>query len=139
MAGDAVNFKNVATSPLPDFFCPNFFNLLQRVLRLQEGSFFRFIFFIHIPFLAKPERNNIMTKSPCPRLIFVRHGQTEWSKSGQYTSRTDLDLTPFGVKQMRNTGKGLIGPGNLQMIKPENLTHILYLQGREHNVPHNCY
>lgn len=25
MAGDAVNFKNVATSPLPDFFCPNFF------------------------------------------------------------------------------------------------------------------
>ena len=65
-----------------------------------------------------------MTKSPCPRLIFVRHGQTEWSKSGQYTSRTDLDLTPFGVKQMRNTGKGLIGPGNLQMIKPENLTHI---------------
>ena len=105
-------------------FLSKFFNLLQRVLRLQEGSFFQIYFFIHIPFLAKPERNNIMTKSPCPRLIFVRHGQTEWSKSGQYTSRTDLDLTPFGVKQMRNTGKGLIGPGNLQMIKPENLTHI---------------
>ena len=127
MAGDAVNFKNVATSPLPDFFFVQiFFNFLQRVLRLQEGSFFSdFFFFSFIfHFLAKPERNNIMTKSPCPRLIFVRHGQTEWSKSGQYTSRTDLDLTPFGVKQMRNTGKGLIGPGNLQMIKPENLTHI---------------
>ena len=61
MAGDAVNFKNVATSPLPDFLS-KFFNLLQRVLRLQEGSFFQIFFFIHIPFLAKPERNNIMTK-----------------------------------------------------------------------------
>ncbi|EMG47142.1 SHB17 Sedoheptulose 1 [Candida maltosa Xu316] len=65
-----------------------------------------------------------MTKAQCPRLIFVRHGQTEWSKSGQHTSRTDLDLTPFGVRQMRNTGRGLIGEGNLQMIKPGNLTHI---------------
>ena len=48
MAGDAVNFKNVATSPLPDFFFVQiFFNLLQRVLRLQEGSFFSDFFFFH--------------------------------------------------------------------------------------------
>lgn len=48
MAGDAVNFKNVATSPLPDFFFVQiFFNLLQRVLRLQEGSFFSDLFFFH--------------------------------------------------------------------------------------------
>ena len=65
-----------------------------------------------------------MSKIPYPRLIFVRHGQTEWSKSGQHTSTTDIDLTPFGVEQMRNTGRALIGPSNLQMIKPENLTRI---------------
>lgn len=65
-----------------------------------------------------------MTKHT-PRLIFVRHGQTVWSKSGQYTSVTDLDLTPFGVTQMRNTGKHLIGDSPFQMIKPRNIKVIL--------------
>lgn len=65
-----------------------------------------------------------MTKIPTPRLIFVRHGQTEWSKSGQHTSRTDLELTPFGVKQMRSTGKSLIGTSSRNMINPHNITHI---------------
>lgn len=32
-------------------------------------------------------------------LYLVRHGQTEWSKSGQHTSITDLDLTDAGVAQ----------------------------------------
>ncbi|KAK8439576.1 Sedoheptulose 1,7-bisphosphatase [Candidozyma auris] len=64
-------------------------------------------------------------KAPTPRVIFVRHGQTEWSKSGQHTSVTDLDLTPFGVIQMEKTGHSLIGHEHYQMIKPENLKHIV--------------
>lgn len=64
------------------------------------------------------------SKAPTPRVIFIRHGQTEWSKSGQYTSITDLPLTDFGVKQMRNTGKHLIGPSPFQLIKPENLKNV---------------
>lgn len=50
-----------------------------------------------------------------PRLIFVRHGQTEWLKLGQHTLVTDIPLTLFGVAQMRATGKVLIGnePQNL--------------------------
>ncbi|KAF5211372.1 putative sedoheptulose 1,7-bisphosphatase [Clavispora lusitaniae] len=63
-------------------------------------------------------------KAPTPRVIFVRHGQTEWSKSGQYTSITDLELTPFGVKQMENTGKHLIGDSPFQLIKPKNLKYV---------------
>ncbi len=32
-------------------------------------------------------------------LYIVRHGETAWSKSGQHTSYTDLDLTDHGVEE----------------------------------------
>lgn len=42
-----------------------------------------------------------------PRLWLVRHGETEWSRSGQYTGLTDLPLTAEGEAQARKAGQTL--------------------------------
>jgi broad specificity phosphatase PhoE len=41
------------------------------------------------------------------RLLLLRHGETEWSRSGKHTSRTDLDLTETGRQQAKVTAEAL--------------------------------
>lgn len=49
-------------------------------------------------------------------------GETEWTKSGQYTGITELELTPHGVTQVQNSGRVLVGTGKL--IDPSRIAHV---------------
>ena len=42
-------------------------------------------------------------------VVLVRHGETEWSRSGQHTGTTDLPLLPEGEAQAREVAPKLAG------------------------------
>ncbi len=44
-----------------------------------------------------------------PTIYLVRHGETEWSRDGRHTGRTDLPLTPIGEADGRRLGPRLSG------------------------------
>ena len=50
-----------------------------------------------------------MTPVSRNRLFVIRHGATEWSRTGQHTGHTDIPLLPEGEAQARATGALLAG------------------------------
>ena len=47
--------------------------------------------------------------SDLPRVYLARHGETEWSRSGRHTGRTDIPLTAKGEADARKIGTRLAG------------------------------
>ena len=53
------------------------------------------------------------------QIWLIRHGETQWSKDGRHTSRTDLPLTAEGERRAQALGKWLAGrPFALVLASP---------------------
>jgi len=52
-----------------------------------------------------------MTTHGDGEIVLVRHGETDWSRSGRHTSTTDLPLTPAGREQGRRLATRLTALG----------------------------
>lgn len=49
------------------------------------------------------------------RVVLVRHGETEWTRTGQHTGRTDIPLTVHGRRQAELLGSRL-EPGRFSLV-----------------------
>ena len=53
---------------------------------------------------------------------YATTGETEWTKNGRYTGKTDIELTLEGERQVESTAKQLVGPGKL--IDPARVARV---------------
>ncbi|GAA2899543.1 histidine phosphatase family protein [Nonomuraea rubra] len=51
-------------------------------------------------------------------MLLLRHGETEWSKAGKHTGRTDLPLTEHGEDQARALAPLVKEPFDLVLVSP---------------------
>ncbi|HEY7326739.1 MAG TPA: histidine phosphatase family protein [Gemmataceae bacterium] len=51
-----------------------------------------------------------------PKIYLARHGETEWSLSGQHTGVTDIPLTETGERNARNLGERLQGTHFIKVL-----------------------
>lgn len=72
--------------------------------------------------LASALISQIAMSCPVPRVIYIRHGETEWSKQGFYTGTTDLPLTRAGAERVAMDGRAAVGDDNL--IQPHRVRHV---------------
>jgi broad specificity phosphatase PhoE len=54
-------------------------------------------------------RHSSVVQGKTPEVVLVRHGETEWSREGKHTGRTDILLTEHGRRQAQAVGAALRG------------------------------
>lgn len=86
---------------------------MQPVLTLVDPPLF--IFYRALPSKLRRTAESVVVGLLQHRLILLRHGETEWSKSGKHTSRTELELTEHGRTQALAAANTL---EQLQLIDP---------------------
>jgi broad specificity phosphatase PhoE len=59
-----------------------------------------------------------------PAVLLIRHGETEWSRSGQHTSRTDLPLLEDGRRGAEALG-GRLGGRSFALVLSSPMTRAL--------------
>lgn len=67
---------------------------------------------------------NLSATMPMPRVILARHGETEWSLSGQHTGRSDIPLTPRGEQVMLQLAPTFISTDGTKLVDPRKISHI---------------
>ncbi len=45
------------------------------------------------------------------KLVLIRHGESAWNLENRFTGWTDVDLTPTGLEQAKNSGRLLKAGG----------------------------
>ncbi|CAG8578255.1 18470_t:CDS:2 [Rhizophagus irregularis] len=60
-----------------------------------------------------------------PVVYLVRHGETEWSKTGQHTSTTEVELTSHGITQARDLSRFVFENQCQDFTNPSNIDLIL--------------
>lgn len=60
-------------------------------------------------------------RMPSGRVVLLRHGETEWSKSGQHTGTTDIQLTAEGERAASEVG-ALVRSYNIVSVVTSPLT-----------------
>jgi probable phosphoglycerate mutase len=51
------------------------------------------------------------SEKPALEIVIVRHGETEWSRTGRHTGRTDVPLSAAGRREAGSIGKRLASRG----------------------------
>jgi broad specificity phosphatase PhoE len=62
----------------------------------------------------------VMVWAMPPRMVLLRHGETEWSRSGQHTGRTDIPLLDEGRTQAEAAGRAIRG------LEPAGFAQVLH-------------
>lgn len=56
------------------------------------------------------------------KVYIFRHGETEWSKNGRHTGKTDLPLTQPGERRIKNSADRIVGEDSL--VIPSQIRQI---------------